>query len=213
MITCLDDAVLLSSDPLDAPPLETSYTVHTGEPGRPSIQIPPQMLATALGLRGPSHLTQIFDCSARTIRRRALEYGLVEPGPPVYAEYEHDDGTTFRFYGSSSGSTSNISDDALDEITTQIVDIFPNFGRRMIDGHLKHLGHHVPRSRVQASYSRVHGAPASSFGPRRIQRRVYSVPGPNSLWHHDGQHGKCDLPITSFYLLMHAFGQGLYGGK
>jgi hypothetical protein len=24
----------------------------------------------------------------------------------------------------------------------------------------------------------------------RIWRRVYSVPGPNSLWHHDGQHGE-----------------------
>jgi len=24
----------------------------------------------------------------------------------------------------------------------------------------------------------------------RIRHRVYSVPGPNSLWHHDGQHGK-----------------------
>ena len=213
MIACLDNAVLLSSDPPDAPPLQTSYTVHTGEPGRPSIQIPPGMLAAALGLRGPSHLTQIFDCSARTIRRRALEYGLAEPGPPVYVEYEHDDGTIVRFYSSSSGATSNISADELDEITAQIVDIFPNFGRRMIDGHLKHLGHRVPRSRVQASYSRVHGAPASSFGPRRIQRRVYSVPGPNSLWHHDGQHGKSNLSFTYFYQLIHLFGQGSYGGK
>jgi hypothetical protein len=135
------------------------------------------------------HLAQVFDCSARTIRRRALDYGLAEPGPPVYVEYEHDDGSIFRFYGSSSGATSNISDDELDAITSQIVDIFPNFGRRMIDGHLKHLGHKVPRSHVQASYARVHGAPASSFGSCRIQNRVYSVPRPNSLAHHDGQHG------------------------
>jgi hypothetical protein len=212
MIACLDNAALRSSDPPDAPPLQTSYTVQTGGPGRPSIQIPPGMLAMALGLRGPSHLTQIFDCSARTIRWRALEYGLAEPGPAVYVEYEHDDGTIFRFYGSSSGSTSNISDDELDEITAQIVDIFPNFGRRMIDGHLKHLGHRVPQSRVQASYARVHGAPASSFGPGCIQRRVYSVPGPNSLWHHDGQHGKFDLSLTSFQQT-HSFGQGSYGGK
>jgi hypothetical protein len=208
MIECLDNAAHLSSDPPDAPPLETSYTVYTGEPGRPSVQIPPGMLATALGMRGTSHLTQIFNCSARTIRRRALEYGLAEPGPPVYIEYEHDDGTTFKFYSSSSGSTSDISDDDLDEITSQIVAIFPNFGRRMIDGHLKHLGHRVPRSRVQASYSRVNGAPASSFGPRRIQRRVYSVPGPNSLCHHDGQHGEFYLSVNSFYCLTRSFYQG-----
>lgn len=190
MITCLDDAVHLSSDPPDAPPLQTSFLHHTGNPGRPSLQIPPEILATALGLRGTTHLAQIFDCSARTIRHRALDYGLAEPGPPVYVEYEHDDGLTYRFYTSSTGATSDISDDELDIITSQIVNTFPNFGRRMIDGHLKHLGHRVPRSRVQASYARVHGAPASSFGPRRIQRRVYSVPGPNSLCHHDGQHGK-----------------------
>jgi hypothetical protein len=156
------------------------------------------MLAMALGLRGTSHLTQIFDCSAQTICWWALEYGLAEPGAPVYVEYEHDDGTMFRFYSSSSGSTSNISDDNLDEITSQIVAIFLNFGRHMIDGHLKHLGHRVPHSQVQASCSQVHGAPASSFGPRRIQCRVYFMPGPNSLCHHDGQHGEFYLPINSF---------------
>src|SRR5882762_8908563 len=152
MIACLDNAALRSSDPPDAPPLQTSYTVQTGGPGRPSIQIPPGMLATALGLRGTSHLTQIFNCSARTIRRRALEYGLAEPGPPVYVEYKHDDGTTFKFYGRGNGPMSELSDDDLDDIISQIVEIFPNFGRRMIDGHLRHLGHHVPRSRIQASY-------------------------------------------------------------
>jgi len=189
MIQCLDSAAHLSSDPPDAPPLQPSVHVHTGNVGRPTIHIPPGTLATALGFRGPTHLASVFNCSARTVRRRALEYGLAEPGPPVYVEYEHDDGTTFKFYGGGNDPISTLSDNDLDEITSQIVEIFPNFGRRMIDGHLQHLGHRVPRSRIQASYSHVHGAPASSFGPRRIQRRVYSVPGPNSLAHHDGQHG------------------------
>ena len=60
----------------------------------------------------------------------------------------------------------------------------------MIDGHLRFLGHHIPCSRIQGSYARVHGAPSSGFGPRHIQHRVYNVAGPNSLWHHDGQHGE-----------------------
>lgn len=27
------------------------------------------------------------------------------------------------------------------------------------------------------------------FERMRIERRTYPVPGPNALWHHDGQHG------------------------
>ena len=201
---CLDDAVHFSSDPPDAPPPQTSYLHHTGDPGRPSIQIPPGLLAGALGLRGTTHLAQVSDCSAQTVCRRALDYGLAEPGPPVYVEYEHDDGSTCCFYTSSTGATSNISDDELDMITAHIIETFPNFGHHMIHGHLKHLGHHSPWSYVQASYAHVHGAPAASFGSRRIQCRVHSVPGPNSLCHHDGQHGETShalyptsLPLTT----------------
>ena len=101
MIAYLDDAVHLSSDPPDAPPLRTSYLVHTGEAGCPSIQIAPGMLASALGLCGPTHLAPVFNCSSCTIWRCALEYGLAEPGPPVYVEYEHEDRSTHCFYGPS----------------------------------------------------------------------------------------------------------------
>lgn len=140
-------------------------------------------------LRGPTDLSQVFGVSARTVRRRALEQGIVEPGAPVYIEFEDQDGNQRRFYTSSTGLHSVLSDDDLDIIMLQILNSFPSFGRRMIDGHLKYLGYHIPRSRVQASYARVHGPPVSAFGVRRIQRRVYNVRGYNSLCHHDGQHG------------------------
>jgi hypothetical protein len=84
---------------------------------------------------------------------------------------------------------SDLSDEELDKITLQIITTFPDFGRRMIDGHLKSMGLHISRERLRASYLRVHGPPAASFGARKIERRVYSVPRPNSLRHHDGQHG------------------------
>lgn len=93
------------------------------------------ILSTALVLHGITHLGQTFDWLARTIRRRALDYGLAEPGPRVYFEYEHDDG--YQFYMSSTGATSKISDAELDMIIADIVKTFPNLGRRMIDGHLK----------------------------------------------------------------------------
>lgn len=189
MLNTLDDATRVSSDPPDAPPMSTSHLNHTGLPGRPSITVDPAMLESLLELRGPTHLAQLLNCSARTVRRRALEYGLVEPGPPVYVDVEGEDGQTTRFYTSSTGPLSTLSDEELDSITRQIIERFPNFGRRMIDGHFKHLGHRVPRRRIQASYSRVHGPTTGAFGPRRIHRRVYKVPGSNSLSHHDGQHG------------------------
>lgn len=82
-----------------------------------------------------------------------------------------------------------MSDEELDTAVSAILISFPKFGRRMIHGHLKSQGHNVPEDRIRASYIRVHGVPAA-FGPhRRVKRRVYSVPGPMSLVHHDGQHG------------------------
>ena len=74
----------------------------------------------------------------------------------------------------------------------------------MLHGYLRAKGYRVPIKRISSSYLRVHGTPAA-FGSRQIERRVYSVPGVNSLWHHDGQHGKlimCSLfPVLNMYLL------------
>lgn len=193
MITHLDGAVQLAADPPDRPFYAVTNDVRTGRRGRPRLEIDAEILSVALDLRGPTHLAPIFNCNPRTIRRRALELGLVDAGEPVYVEYEQEDGSLFRIYRSSTGALSILNDQELDDVMTYILAAFPSFGRRMIDGHLKHLGHRIPRARLEASYTRVHGRPAGAFGPRRIERRVYSVPGPNSLWHHDGQHGQLDL--------------------
>ncbi|KAG1884563.1 hypothetical protein F4604DRAFT_1976750 [Suillus subluteus] len=103
----LDDAARQSVDPPDAPPIQASYVVLTGRPGRPRIEIEPSILAPAIELHGPTHLAAVFQVSARTVRRRALEYGLVEPGAPVYVNYEAEDGTVTRFYTSSTAPTNS----------------------------------------------------------------------------------------------------------
>ena len=62
--------------PLEAPRNLGTLT-HTGDPGRPRIDISPNDLA--LLSSGRSRLTDIaiiYDCCARTIRRRMLEFGL-----------------------------------------------------------------------------------------------------------------------------------------
>ena len=94
----------------------------------------------------------------------------MEPGNPVFVILENEDGTTSRLYTSSTGNQSDLTDDQLDDIILQILQTFPEFGRRMIDGHLRYLGHLVPCSCIQASYCRVNGPPVASFGVRRIKR-------------------------------------------
>jgi hypothetical protein len=136
-------------------------------------------------------IANLYQCGARTIRRRMLEFGFSESGPPVYVEQELEDGSIERLY--SRGSCANLSqatDEELGAILVSLYEQFPSFGRRMIDGYLMALGERVPCRRIEESYLRVIGPPNNEFGNRRIERRVYSVPGPNALWHHDGQHGK-----------------------
>ncbi|KAG8711825.1 hypothetical protein FRC09_020395 [Ceratobasidium sp. 395] len=71
-----------------------------------------------------------------------------------------------------------------------------------MSGYLKSLGLTIPRERVRQALEEVRGAPAA-FGARPIHRTVYRVPGPNSLWHHDGQHG-----LVRFKLVIHMFVDG-----
>jgi hypothetical protein len=195
MVFALDEACHQSSDVPDTTPLTISHVSQTGRRGRPRVEIEPSFLSQALDLRGPTGLRSIFHCSSRTIRRRALEYGLVNPGHPVYTDHMFEDGSMGRSYTSSTRPVSVMTDEQLDSAVREILEIFPLFGRRMLTGRLKDAGHNVPRKRLRASYLRVHGAPAL-FGDRTIHRRVYNVAGANSLAHHDGQHGE----LTSFHL-------------
>ncbi|KAF7343732.1 hypothetical protein MSAN_01953800 [Mycena sanguinolenta] len=172
MVDALTDACHQSSDPPTAPALVVTTRTSTG--GRPRVDIDREVLAEALNLRGPTHLRNVF------------HYGLVEPGAPVYTDTPQGDGTISRTYTSTSAPVSTITDDELDAILASILQTFPNFGRHMLKGRLKVMGHRVPRERNAASYFRVHGSP-----------------GANSLWHHDGQHG-----LIRFKIVIHCFIDG-----
>lgn len=188
MVNDLDEASFRSADPPDANALVVSTRVAQGGRGRPRIEIDRNFLQFALSERGPVRLASVFNCSSRSVRRRAVEYGLVNPGPPVRQTREESDGTITQHYVSSTAPVSTLTDDELDLKVASILEVFPTLGRRMIIGRLRAQGHRVTEDRVVASYVRVHGAPGV-FGVRNISRKTYSVPGPNSLWHHDGQHG------------------------
>ncbi|KAL0564992.1 hypothetical protein V5O48_017044, partial [Marasmius crinis-equi] len=171
-------------------------------PGRPCVEIDPMLLALSTDLRRNHRLADVYQVNTRTVRRRALEQGLVPAGQPVYIDFEVDD-TVIQLYQSSSGAQTDINDDKLDEVMAEIVVSFPSFGRRLIHGHLKYMGLHIPRSRVEDSYRCIIGAPLHSFGIQCITQRIYTVAGPNSLWHHDGQHG-----LIRYKIVIHAFVDG-----
>ncbi len=183
-----DAACTQSSDQPDGPPLVVTQRLKTGRRGRPRIEIDTRFLEQALDLRGTTHIAPILGCHPRTIRRRALEAGLVATGTPLFSSTEQPDGTVIRVHTSSTRPMSTLTNEELDNFIHDILEVFPAFGRRMLSGHLKDAGHHVPRNCIAASYLRVHGTPGI-FGDQTIHRRHYSVAGANSLWHHNGQHG------------------------
>lgn len=196
MTEALDHATTASSDLPDAAPPALGQRIMTGRPGRPRIHIDPAALESLnIGRTTRPQVAERFQCGTRTIRRRLVENLLSPPGPPVYDQEDNGDGTITRtYYPGVSSDLAQLTDPELDELILQVHTQFPAFGRRMIDGYLLQMGQRVPRSRILASYARVIGPPERTFAPRRLFRRVYRVPGPNSLWHHDGQHG-----MHSFY--------------
>uniref|UniRef100_A0A8C4T7B1 Integrase catalytic domain-containing protein n=1 Tax=Erpetoichthys calabaricus TaxID=27687 RepID=A0A8C4T7B1_ERPCA len=83
---------------------------------------------------------------------------------------------------------SNISDSELDTLILEIRHSTPYIGERYISGSLRSRNIRVQRWRIR---ERLHIIdPVGTIIRRRyaIQRRVYSVPGPNYLWHIDSNH-------------------------
>lgn len=89
-----------------------------------------------------------------------------------------------------------------------------------MDGMLRRLGYVIQRERIRQSLIRIDPV-QRVFERIRIRRRVYSVPGPNALWHHDGQHGasfsRCNhycvftdfsIGLIRFGIVIHVFIDG-----
>ena len=82
----------------------------------------------------------------------------------------------------------DISEDDLDSVIKGIKSEHPLCGERMMAGFLISKGLHVSRSKMRASIHRVDPINTALRWVRRTPRHVYSVTGPNSLWHNDGCH-------------------------
>lgn len=93
-----------------------------------------------------------------------------------------------RHHESLCSHYSDISDSNLDECIRRIRITARNCGISMMQGHLRSANIYVQRHRVRESMVRTDPVGSSMRWFNTITRRVYSVPGPNSLWHIDGLH-------------------------
>ncbi|KAJ3898291.1 hypothetical protein F5879DRAFT_812824 [Lentinula edodes] len=194
---------------------EVVFTEHTGRPGRPRTVINPDFLHFAHHHHTTTGLSHFLDVPRATVRRRLLECGIALPGtgpfnfpprginelqsidpddvlnedapPPSQLPDDIRAEAATIPSSSSSGHITNISNEQLDSLLGQLRIHFHRAGIRMLDGMLRRLNIIVPNERIRQSLIRIDPI-HRVFDRIRIRRRGYSVPGPNSLWHHDGHH-------------------------
>lgn len=162
---------------------------QNGEKGRPKVLIDEDILREGIRHLSWAELGRRLGCHPRTVRRRALELGLVEGGGLVRQTVEDEGGQTSEVITTYGPAMANLSDEELDSQLREMYETFPSFGREMIQAYFRLYGYRVSRSRIRLAQQRVIGA-LPLFGRRRIERRVYRVAGPNALWHNDGWHGE-----------------------
>ncbi|KAJ3965403.1 hypothetical protein EV361DRAFT_785815, partial [Lentinula raphanica] len=172
-----------------------------GSVGRPRAVINPDFLRWAHNYRTTTGIADFLGLSRRTVRRALLEHHIVTPGGVPFEDNDTenaDAGMPSNFHpdienavrsipSSSSNRRSNISNDTLDSLISLLRTHYPRAGIQLLHGMLRRLGQIVPYEDIRQSLIRVDPV-HRVFDRIRIRRRRYSVPGPNSLWHHDGHH-------------------------
>ena len=103
--------------------------------------------------------------SLSTVRHRMSEYGL-----------------------SIRQTYSTINDDELCDYIKEAQSEFPNYGYRMIGGWLRQKGMRVQETRIRELLREADPVGSINRWLHSIQRRTYSVCGPQALWHIDGNH-------------------------
>lgn len=77
----------------------------------------------------------------------------------------------------------NISDDDLEHEVKDIKSEMPNVGEKIIAGVLRARNIFVQRRRIRQAIHAVDPINTALRWHKKINRRIYSVPGPMSLWH------------------------------
>lgn len=135
-------------------------TLLTGRRGRPRFEITANQLVYLTSLSFTwKKIASMLSISRMTLYRRRVEFGMVHHGR-------------------------DIRDGYLVLLVQEMRSEFPEMGEVMVLGRLQSLGYSVIRDRVRRAIHEtdpINTALRAITGP--LVRRVYSVPGPNSLWH------------------------------
>lgn len=192
-----EDALAQSSQHIDHP---LTWVHEVGVSGRPRIVIDREWLTWAIERRNTSDVARFLGCSRPPVAAHLRLYNLREPSEAPFIitrnprnprELLHE-----QVY-SVSGFVSGWSDGELDNVICHLRVHYPRAGIVMLHGHIQAMGQNVPRERVRLSLRRV-DPNHRLFQRTIIDRRQYWVPGPNYLWHHDGQHGEfcTNMPLN-----------------
>ena len=184
MTRALDDACHAARDPPDVLDVEVSRPIRNGKKGRPRIEISLGILERAK-TTPRTVLAAEANCTVRTLRKRLVEAGIEEPGlPPVHLRpYDMDRHPDPRARGGM------MSMEQVVEKVSSAIEQFPTSGTRILQGHLRSKGTYVGRHKIQKA-RRIISGEQSTDRSSAIQRRIYNVCGPNSVWHNDGNHGE-----------------------
>lgn len=165
--------------------------VHQGGRGRPKLVIDREWLGFAITIHSTTDIAHILNLSRATVSKALIEYGLRERGEDPFIRTRNPLTGSIHYEQRLryTAPMSTWTDEELDNAISRLRIHYPRSGVSMLWGALRVLGQRVPRERISASLLRLD--PLNRiWGRVRIERRVYRVPGPNFLWHHDGQHGE-----------------------
>ena len=93
-----------------------------------------------------------------------------------------------RSYRIQTKEYSQLSDEELDILVEEFKRKRPSTGLSYLRGHLTQRGWRIQRDCLLAAISRVDGIQKALRKNTVIQRRKYTSPRPNAVWHMDGHH-------------------------
>lgn len=140
----------------------------TGRRGRPKYVIKQEQLLFLQELRLTwTIIAAMFGISRRTLYNVRSEFSL--------------SGTEYSAF-------SDISDDHLQAVVSDFIQVMPDVGQNMLRGVLSSRGIYIPTVRLRECLNQLDPINCALRWIGPVNRRVYSVPHPNALWHIDGLH-------------------------